>query len=224
MKYSFAIAALFAICSVDAISISAAPAEKTAEEKDKILKAKLAVQGEKKEAQDELALKAETKSMNDAETEKERNARYMKEVYNKNRDDQAEEAKFIKNLRKRPADSKPMSAVLGTEPIARTACDEVTDRPSSQRTTTCSPSESRFPSASTRSIACARAPISNFTPRSMNSCSSTAATSGSLPGSTCCRLTTSVTSEPNDENMWTNSTPVTPDPTTVTLSGKTRGG
>ena len=95
MKYSFAIAALFAICSVDAISMSAAP-EKTAEEKDAILKAKLAVQGEKKEAMDEAALKAETKTMNDAETEKDRAARYLREVYNKNIEDQKEEAKWIK--------------------------------------------------------------------------------------------------------------------------------
>jgi hypothetical protein len=29
---------------------------------------------------------------------------------------------------------------------------------------------------------------------------------------------------PSDENMWTNSTPVTPDPTTVMLSGNTFGG
>jgi hypothetical protein len=33
-----------------------------------------------------------------------------------------------------------------------------------------------------------------------------------------------VTAAPNDENMWTNSTPVTPDPTTVTLSGNVLGG
>ena len=32
--------------------------------------------------------------------------------------------------------------------------------------------------------------------------------------------TTSVTLAPNDENMWTNSTPVTPEPMTVTLVGK----
>ena len=69
----------------------------------------------------------------------------------------------------------------------------------------------------------ARAPITSLTPRRMNSSSSTAATSGSLPGSTCWRLTTSVTSAPNDENMWTNSTPVTPDPTTVTLFGEHLG-
>ena len=122
MKYSFAIAALFAICSVDAISMSAAPAEKTAEEKDAILKAKLAVQGEKKKAMDEAALKAETKTMNDAETEKDRNARYLKEVYNKNIEDQAEEAKFIKTLRKRPADSKPME---GHDPAVNTATSDL---------------------------------------------------------------------------------------------------
>jgi hypothetical protein len=33
-----------------------------------------------------------------------------------------------------------------------------------------------------------------------------------------------VTFEPNDENMWTNSTPVTPEPMTVMLSGKIFGG
>ena len=62
------------------------------------------------------------------------------------------------------------------------------------------------------------------TPRRRKSSSSTAATSGSLPGSTCWRDTTSVTWAPNDENMWTNSTPVTPEPMTVTDSGNTFGG
>ena len=71
-----------------------------------------------------------------------------------------------------------------------------------------------------RSIDVARAPFSRLTPRFRKSSSSTAATSGSLLGSTCWRLTTSVTLAPNDENMWTNSTPVTPEPTTVMLSGK----
>ena len=65
----------------------------------------------------------------------------------------------------------------------------------------------------------ARAPLSSLTPRCMKSSSSTAATSGSLPGSTSWRLTTSVTLEPSDENMWTNSTPVTPEPMTVMLLG-----
>ena len=100
--------------------------------------------------------------------------------------------------------------MFGTDPIASTAWLERTTRPSSQRITTSSPS---------RSIDSARAPLSSLTPRLRKSSSSTAATSGSLPGSTCWRLTTSVTFEPNDENMWTNSTPVTPDPITVTLGG-----
>ncbi len=73
-------------------------------------------------------------------------------------------------------------------------------------------------------MATARAPLSSCTPRPRKSSSRTAATSGSFPGRTCCRETTSVTLAPNDENMWTNSTPVTPDPMIVTLSGKTFGG
>ena len=101
--------------------------------------------------------------------------------------------------------------------MASTACDERTTRPSSQRTTT-------PPVSASRSIAVARAPFSRLTPRRRKSSSSTAATSGSLPGSTCWRETTSVTLAPNDENMWTNSTPVTPEPITVTESGKSFGG
>ena len=66
----------------------------------------------------------------------------------------------------------------------------------------------------------ARAPLSSLTPRSRKSSSSTAATSGSFCGSTCWRLTTSVTLAPNDENMWTNSTPVTPEPITMRCVGK----
>ena len=109
-----------------------------------------------------------------------------------------------------------MPSVLGIEPMASTACVDSIDRPSSQRTITRSVS-------GRRSMASARAPINSFTPRRMNSASSTAATSGSLPGSTCWRLTTSVTAAPNIENMCTNSTPVTPDPTMVTLFGKHLG-
>ena len=56
------------------------------------------------------------------------------------------------------------------------------------------------------------------------SASSTAATSGSFCGSTCWRLTTSVTLAPKLLNMCTNSTPVTPEPITVMLSGKIDGG
>ncbi len=73
-------------------------------------------------------------------------------------------------------------------------------------------------------MAVARAPFSSRTPRWRKSSSSTAATSGSLVGSTCWRLTTSVTWDPKDENMWTNSTPVTPEPITVMWSGKIFGG
>ena len=52
---------------------------------------------------------------------------------------------------------------------------------------------SRRPSSSSRSIDSARAPLSSLTPRWRKSSSSTPATSGSLPGSTCWRLTTRVT-------------------------------
>ena len=59
---------------------------------------------------------------------------------------------------------------------------------------------------------------------SRKSSSSAAATSGSFCGSTCWRLTISVTWQPNDENMWTNSTPVTPEPITTRCSGSSGGG
>ena len=51
-----------------------------------------------------------------------------------------------------------------------------------------------------------------------------AATSGSLPGRTCWRLTISVTSLPKLLNMWTNSTPVTPEPTITRCCGTSGGG
>ena len=62
------------------------------------------------------------------------------------------------------------------------------------------------------------------TPRRRKSSSRAAATSGSFCGRTCWRLTISVTWQPNDENMWTNSTPVTPEPTTIRCSGSSGGG
>ena len=113
MKYSLAIAALFAVCVLDgasAINLSEQPiAEKEAPKKDEeALKAKLAARGEEKKAQDEAAVKAETAAFNADETAKERNARYLKEVYVKNMDDMVNETKRIKKLRVRPADSKPM--------------------------------------------------------------------------------------------------------------------
>src|SRR5581483_10079111 len=51
-----------------------------------------------------------------------------------------------------------------------------------------------------------------------------AATSGSFAGRTCWRETINVTSLPNDENMWTNSTPVTPEPMTTRCDGISGGG
>ncbi len=75
------------------------------------------------------------------------------------------------------------------------------------------------PPSSDRSMPSARAPLSRRTPRSRKSDSSAAATSGSFCGSTCWRLTISVTSQPNDENMCTNSTPVTPEPMTTRCCG-----
>ena len=113
MKYSFAIAALFAVCLLDgatAINLSEQPiAEKEAPKvDDEALKAKMAAKGEEKKAQDEDAVKAETKAFNDDETAKDRNARYLKEVYVKNMDDMVAETKRIKKLRVRPEASKPM--------------------------------------------------------------------------------------------------------------------
>ena len=70
----------------------------------------------------------------------------------------------------------------------------------------------------------ARAPLRRWTPRLRSSSSSAAATSGSFWGSTWWRETISVTWLPNDENMWTNSTPVTPDPMTTRCSGQVEGG
>ena len=75
-----------------------------------------------------------------------------------------------------------------------------------------------------RPIEIARAPFSSFTPRRRNSSSSTAATSGSLYGSTCWRDTISVTCEPSALNMCVNSTPVTPEPITTRCSGISGGG
>ena len=88
-------------------------------------------------------------------------------------------------------------------------------RPSSQRTATSSP---------VRSIASARAPFNRRTPRRSSCSSRAAATSGSFWGSTCWRLTISVTLAPNELNMCTNSTPVTPEPITTRCSGMVVGG
>jgi len=88
MKYSFAIAALFAMCALDgaaAINLSAEPTKEEKEASEARKDAALKANSDKKEALDEAALKAETKAMNDAESEKDRNARYLKEVYEKNR-------------------------------------------------------------------------------------------------------------------------------------------
>ena len=73
-------------------------------------------------------------------------------------------------------------------------------------------------------MATARAPFSSDTPRRRKSSSSAAATSASLLGSTCWRLTSSVTFDPSVENMCTNSTPVTPEPMTTRCSGSIGGG
>ena len=114
-----------------------------------------------------------------------------------------------------PAASRPSPSEFGIDPIANSAWDPSATRPSSQRTTT---------PDSVVSSPTARAPFRSLTPRRRKSSSSTAATSGSFCGSTCWRDTTSVTFDPNDENMWTNSTPVTPDPITTRCSGSSLGG
>ena len=114
-----------------------------------------------------------------------------------------------------PAFFRPSSPDDGIEPIATSTWDSAMDRPSSHSTTT--------PSSSTRARL-ARAPFASDTPVARKSASSAAATSGSLFGSTCCRETIKVTCEPSDRNMCTNSTPVTPEPTTMRCSGISGGG
>ncbi len=99
--------------------------------------------------------------------------------------------------------------------MASRAWEPWATRPSSQATATPSP---------LRSISSARAPLSSRTPRRSNSSSRAAATSASLLGSTCCRLTISVTWAPKELNMCTNSTPVTPDPITTRWPGMVLGG
>jgi hypothetical protein len=100
----------------------------------------------------------------------------------------------------------PNPSELGMEPRASRAWDPMATRPSSQATAT---------PFSVRSIISALAPLNSRTPRRSNSSSRAAATSGSLLGRTCWRLTIRVTLAPNEENMWTNSTPVTPEPMTT---------
>ena len=75
-----------------------------------------------------------------------------------------------------------------------------------------------------RSRLSARAPLNSWTPRRSSSSSRAAATSASLWGRTCWRLTIRVTLDPSELNMWTNSTPVTPEPTTTRCSGSSGGG
>src|ERR687891_1314525 len=115
-----------------------------------------------------------------------------------------------------PAASSASPSLLGIDPMASSAWLPVATRPSLQWTAT--------PPSPVRSMPSARAPFSSCTPRRSSSSSRAAATSGSLPGSTCCRLTIRLTLLPSDENMCTNSTPVTPDPITTRCSGSSGGG
>ena len=109
---------------------------------------------------------------------------------------------------------------MGTEPIASTACVERTTRPSLHRTTTPRPRLG------------VRVALDGHGPRPLQQLHATAQEVllehrrdlGSFPGRTCWRETTRDTLAPNDENMWTNSTPVTPEPMTVMLPGNTLGG
>ena len=116
---------------------------------------------------------------------------------------------------RRRSSARPRPSEFGIEPMASSTWLPSATRPSSHMTLHARRRCARCrwpgrPSAASRRAGGSR-------PRA------TAATSGSFCGSTCWRLTTSVTFEPNDRNMWTNSTPVTPEPMTTRCSGSSSG-
>ena len=113
MKYSFALALLLAVVSVDsvnAIHLSAEPVMKKEEPKkdEAAIKAKFDAKKAEKEKQDEAAKAAETKKMNDAEEDADRKNKAAQSQYDKNMADQAAETKRIEDLRQRPKESTPM--------------------------------------------------------------------------------------------------------------------
>ena len=107
MKYSFALAMLMAVVSVEAIHMSAEPVLKKEEPKkdEAAIKAKFDAKAEEKKVQDGKAVEAETKKMNEGEAETDRKSKMAASAYDKNMADQAAETKRIQELRVRPKES-----------------------------------------------------------------------------------------------------------------------
>ena len=119
MKYSFALAALMLVSGTAAINLavgepSAEPskgpvAEKEAPKKDEaVVKAKFDALKAKKEAADDKAKDQEIKDSAAAEEEVQRKKDAYRTAYWGHMKDQADETQRIKDLRVRPAESKPM--------------------------------------------------------------------------------------------------------------------
>lgn len=113
MKYSFALAALCAVVSMDsasAIHMSAEPVMKKEEPKkdEAAIKAKFDAVKAKADAQAETAKDTETKKMNADEAEVDRSKAAYQTAYWGHMKDQADETQRIKDLRQVPAESKPM--------------------------------------------------------------------------------------------------------------------
>ena len=129
MKFSFAIAALMAVVTIDsaaAINLSAEPSKepsagpvvkKEEPKKDEaVVKAKFEAVKAKKEAADEVAKETELKDSAAAEEETQRKKDAYQTAYWGHVKDQADETKRIKELRVRPSESKPMTGhEAGTE-------------------------------------------------------------------------------------------------------------
>ncbi len=109
-----------------------------------------------------------------------------------------------------PASSRPIPAVLGTDPTAMRQWLPSTTRPSLSVATTPSP---------LRTTDSARDFDSTVMPLRVKTSSITRAASASSPGSTWSREEMSVTLAPSAVYAEANSAPVTPDPTTMRCSG-----
>ena len=119
MKYSFALAALMLVSGTAAINLAAGEpsaepskgpvAEKEAPKKDEaVVKAKFDALKAKKEAADDKAKDQENKDSAAAEEEVQRKKDAYRTAYWGHMKDQADETQRIKDLRSRPAESKPM--------------------------------------------------------------------------------------------------------------------
>ena len=113
MKYSFALAALVAVVSMDsaaAINLSAEPVLKKEEPKkdEAAIQAKFDALKAKKEAADDKAKEREIADSKAAEEEVQRKKDAYRTAYWGHMKDQADETQRIKDLRVRPESSKPM--------------------------------------------------------------------------------------------------------------------